>query len=441
MIRGFKMIAVLKVIKVNILSLLAFPLFVVALAAKLVRQALEKFLVFVGVGAAVIGLVILKALIQDPGKFFQNIFFLLIISLFTIFSIVFVLIYLVGSLAAAITKTIIAALMAVFEYIFMCLYKGWSYLYDVCESDYDNLKDKSTTKLPALACVGWHLLRFVNFITIKLLTRAVPLSIAASAGFVVYAILFTYDEMDRVYGMSPFEYLKSIPQIDAVFAVLYFAVTVLGIIAILISLGMEWKELGEEMGMNFSGTIPASLARKSDRAIPAEAFLKQSEDSFEEGKSTQRCQHYLDTLVELIDGLGDLNRQVDAAMSISRDPVMEQKFHEYINLINILTEQMSAYESGIDAEVFKRVFIPQIEKAIQLSREINKETLRIISQNASSAVGDNNHSFDFFSGCLTEEDIKRRYKALCRAYHPDVGGHEETFKILQNQYENKLNAI
>lgn len=69
------MIAVLKVIKVNILSLLAFPLFVVALAAKLVRQALEKFLVFVGVGAAVIGLVILKALIQDPGKFFQNIFF------------------------------------------------------------------------------------------------------------------------------------------------------------------------------------------------------------------------------------------------------------------------------------------------------------------------------------------------------------------------------
>ena len=46
------MIAVLKVIKVNILSLLAFPLFVVALAAKLVRQALEKFLVFVGVGAA-----------------------------------------------------------------------------------------------------------------------------------------------------------------------------------------------------------------------------------------------------------------------------------------------------------------------------------------------------------------------------------------------------
>jgi len=89
---------------------------------------------FVGVGAAVIGLVILKALIQDPGKFFQNIFFLLIISLFTIFSIVFVLIYLVGSLAAAITKTIIAALMAVFEYIFMYLYKGWSYLYDVCEA-------------------------------------------------------------------------------------------------------------------------------------------------------------------------------------------------------------------------------------------------------------------------------------------------------------------
>lgn len=45
---------------------------------------------------------------------------------------------------------------------------------------------------------------------------------------------------------------------------------------------------------------------------------------------------------------------------------------------------------------------------------------------------------DFFEGCSSEEELKKRYKALCKVYHPDVGGHEETFKVLQNQYEEKM---
>ena len=42
----------------------------------------------------------------------------------------------------------------------------------------------------------------------------------------------------------------------------------------------------------------------------------------------------------------------------------------------------------------------------------------------------------FFSGCDTIDKLERRHKILCKAYHPDAGGDEETFKKMQSEYED-----
>ena len=42
----------------------------------------------------------------------------------------------------------------------------------------------------------------------------------------------------------------------------------------------------------------------------------------------------------------------------------------------------------------------------------------------------------FFSGCNTVEKLNKRYKALCKAYHPDnEGGDEDTFIAIKQEYE------
>lgn len=41
---------------------------------------------------------------------------------------------------------------------------------------------------------------------------------------------------------------------------------------------------------------------------------------------------------------------------------------------------------------------------------------------------------NYFKGCNTEDERKKRYKELCKKHHPDLGGDAEVFKEVGRQY-------
>lgn len=46
-------------------------------------------------------------------------------------------------------------------------------------------------------------------------------------------------------------------------------------------------------------------------------------------------------------------------------------------------------------------------------------------------------SVSYFSGCNTKEEADKRYKALAKAFHPDMGyGDESSFNAMQEEYNN-----
>lgn len=47
----------------------------------------------------------------------------------------------------------------------------------------------------------------------------------------------------------------------------------------------------------------------------------------------------------------------------------------------------------------------------------------------------------YFASITTLEELKREYKKLAMANHPDRGGNEEVMKEINNQYETAFNAI
>jgi len=426
---------VLKILKINILALLAFPLLLISIASKLIMKAFEKTLVFMGVAAAIFILFQLNIIINSWGGFFENL--ALIIGLLVFFggiiALIFIIPILLGSIALAAFSFISIIVNAILAILFEISYAGYSKLYDICKCDYNDLSDECQSKYPTFACVFWHLLRAFNFLIIKLFSFTWPLSIVVCVGFIGYSIYFVSSKVQNTFGIGIFAYLKLFPLIQTVFAVLYFLVLVIGIAIIILSLGAEWSEWGQMLSLStqdYDSYIQMQLSEIEPN------FL---DNSFEEGKNAQRCQQYINTLEELINDFEDLKQQVDAAMCIKHDPVIAYKFSEYVNLLNELSKQLSS-KSNINPKIFELKFIPQIERASRLSKDIIKDTLRIINKNVSSA-NKAQKVFDFFEGCSTEEELKKRYKALCKVYHPDVGGHEETFKLLQNQFEEKMKAV
>lgn len=45
---------------------------------------------------------------------------------------------------------------------------------------------------------------------------------------------------------------------------------------------------------------------------------------------------------------------------------------------------------------------------------------------------------DYFHGCFTEQEIKARYRELCKVHHPDLGGSTEAMQDVNLAYEERL---
>jgi hypothetical protein len=43
--------------------------------------------------------------------------------------------------------------------------------------------------------------------------------------------------------------------------------------------------------------------------------------------------------------------------------------------------------------------------------------------------------FTYFNECKNLEDVKKAFRVLAKQHHPDLGGNAETFKTINNEYE------
>lgn len=47
----------------------------------------------------------------------------------------------------------------------------------------------------------------------------------------------------------------------------------------------------------------------------------------------------------------------------------------------------------------------------------------------------------YFEGIKTIEELKEEFRRLAFLYHPDIGGNEEIFKSINNEYDDMLNSL
>jgi hypothetical protein len=327
--------------------------------------------------------------------------------------------------------------MGVSDYIFELSHNGYSKLYDICKSDYSKLTTKPRSISSAMACIIWSFLRGLNYIIIKILSIAYPLSIAASVGAVGFAVWSVYNLLSRTFGIGVFTYLGLFPPVESVFTVLYFIVLVAGTVIVLISLGAQWDEWGKLLQLS---TMDYNKYRNIAMQQVSELNSGASDTySFESGKNQERCQQSINAFSEMISELEDTQQQVYAALSVKNDSTLVYSFTEYTKILEEISHKLSIYESKIPCDTFEKNILPLISRAEVLSKKVKKDAQSILLNTVKSASETKSFS-DFFVGCNTEDEVKRRYKALSKIYHPDVGGDHETFTVMQNQYESHMAA-
>lgn len=406
---------ILKILKVNILSLIALPLLLLATTSKLIAKALEKIALMLGMSLFTVALILLFEAIKAPCSAFQLV--LIIVACMIIFFLVVLAIQFLLAIAVVIWQYSIL----IFEAIYGFTYAIYIKLNEICENDFKLLSLQGEQKKYMIICPFYSLLRGTNWLITGFISLSLYLALIACGILVICSIIHMNNYTQEMFGLNLISYIGKFDTFSIVNGVVVYLAIIATFCGVLLSLGIEWQEWSKELKMS-----PAEYAEYVSKLQESELQLEASEEENE----------YLKHLSKHIDCIEALEQDVEAALTANDNPVLRSTWSRYLHMLTDITDTFSSYNGKIPLTVFKKM-IPQIQKLDKQLEEIQKmvEKAKEDAQNpAKSSV--------FFSGCNTAEKLDKRYKSLCKAYHPDSPtGDEETFKELQAEYEKMKSLL
>lgn len=353
----------LKIFKINFLSIIAIPFLFISTTSKMLAKALEKMTVMITTTFYAVLFLLFFHYVSIPHSTVEVFKFILLLLLYLvlIFATSFLFLHLLSGLLAIVWN----ATMNIFDSIYRTTYQYYLSMLEICQRDYSYICLNKSTKFKMICCLFYSLLRFLNCTIMLFLHYSLFLSIATCLFAAIYTIFRINQKVHKIFGYNLIIFLKKFDT----FSLVYGFISILCIFAIivvaLISLGIEWNEWSNEMQM----TKPEYHKRIEE--IKSE--LKEANSSL---YAVEPYRSYMADLAFHADGLSGLENSIDAILSAQNDPLLHSLWSRYV--INI--QEISAVCSPEEGEPTKEDFnimIPRIQKLERQKREIDHIISRI----------------------------------------------------------------
>ncbi len=407
----------LKILKINFLSLIALPLLLLATACKLIAKALEKVAVILSMLFLTILLILGFEFFKNPDSGFQALLYMIVF--FVICFVIIAVFILLMKLAAAVISAIWNAIIAFFEAIYDWTYVGFLKLYASCENDYQYISLNGKKAQNALLCLFYTMLRFINKLIVTVISFALPASIILSVLIVAGSLFSAHSRIRATFGIGLFDFIGKFDTFSMVYGIVMYVAMIAMVVIVLLSLGVEWYEWAQELKMT-SEELSADIADLRSN----ELRLQEDEDD-----DTETGDAYMSNLEEHMQNLESLGDLVEEVLSAKDNALLRSTWGNYFRNLSEIVDECAKYKKGIPVDKFKRLVprIQQLEKQREDVQEMAQKLLEINNDPVKASV--------FFAGCNTADKLEKRYKSLCKAYHPDAeGGDTETFQKMQEEY-------
>lgn len=414
---------IIKILKINILSLVAIPLLLLATAFKLIAKSMEKVPLFIGLGIASI-LILSLASFDAATESIMNII-AGIIAACVLFGVLILLLYWIFSLISSIVLLIWTLITTCFDTLYDICYTGYLSLYTACESDYQFLSLNGKNVLNCFICPFYSILRGLSWIIVTVVSLMLPAAIVCSIGLVLFTLYDLNSNTKAAFGLNLIQFAKKSQTASVIGGIfIYGAVMAIAITAIM-AFALEWYEWAQDLKMT-GAEISADIAQLQDKE------LQMASGSTEELDENLK---YLSSLQEHLNRLNPLGQQVQEILEKKESPQLRSCWGSYMRNLENLVDQCSE-KNGVTAEQLKRM-IPQIQQLDRQREDVQKLTDKL-SEELQNPAG----SSVFFAGCDSLEKLEKRYKSLCKTYHPDMGdGDTETFQRMKAEYESIKTAF
>lgn len=408
----------LTALKINILSITSLPFLIVATVAKMTEKALAKIktvLIMLLFTAVIFGITMIGSNRDILPENIKNIFIILIAV-----GLILAVLGVVFKIVAVIYRIIMAGVRIIFDTIYKASYSFYMSLMNNATAGYYELCDSSSPVITVAGCLFYHLNKIINIFIRAFVRVSLFIFVIGSGGFAYLWYMKMAEAVKETFGLSMKEYLSGFGTWSLVISVLMFTVIVSDVAVILISLGMEWTKWSGELSFD---------EEDQDRYMD---MLEDDEESFENlsiGQNDENLEYY-EIISDHLGSAGDLMEEIRRAQAIGDNPLLENASNEYFRNLSDITGVVARSGGRPDPTEFAglKPFIKHLDRLRDgLYKMIDRQY-----ELADNMPG----SASFFSGCNTVEKLNKRYKALCKAYHPDnEGGDEEIFIAIKEEYE------
>lgn len=407
----------IKILKINLLSIIALPLLLIATAAKLIAKALEKVAVILSMLFLTLLLVLGFEFFKNPGSHFQALLYLLVFLV--ICSLIVAVFIILMRLAAAIITTIWSTIIGFFEVIYDWTYTGFLKLFATCENDYQYISLNGRRTQNAMLCLFYTILRFVNKLIVTVISFALPASIILSLLLVGGSLFSANSQIKSTFGINLIDFVGKFDTFSIVYGIVMYIAMIAMVVIVLLSLGIEWYEWAQELRITGE-----ELSADIEDLQQNDLHLEQDDD--DDSETEDAYMRNLEEHMESLDSLGDM---VEEVLASKDNALLRSTWGNYFRNLSDIVDECAKYRKGIPLDKFKRL-VPRIQ---QLEKQ--RDDVRAMSQKLLEINNDPVKASLFFAGCNTVEKLEKRYKSLCKAYHPDAeGGDTETFQKMQDEY-------
>lgn len=412
----------IRVLKINIYSIIALPFLLLATVCKLVAKALSRIKIIFTMGL-ITGIVILViSVMKEPGRILELLGSSLGITVGL--GVVLIVLKVAFQVVSFILTNLYHLAVGFFDTLYMVAFNVYQSLEKGCSNDFEYLRLTGPSFLYMVLCSFYMLLKLMNYFIKLFIQLSLVAFILISAGFAIYLYVYTASSIESAFGLSFGQYFAAFDTLSKVESIVLYIVLVADVFVILVSLGLEWKEWSNELTLG-----------EADYDRYSKAF--EGYDDYMEGIESEDEEGY-EYFLTVDEHLGDINGFLDEvryAMDLDDNPLLENACNEYLRNLAEISDEISARNGKVSSDELMRMkpYIRQLDKQKDKIRRMLEKQNEILDNPAKNSI--------FFSGCTTRSKLDKRYKSLCKAYHPDAeGGDSETFMVLTEEY-NKLKGM
>ena len=408
----------IKILKINVLSLVAIPLLLLATAFKLISKALEKIAIFVAlIFLAIISSVIVAKIVASPNSILNAIAVIIVAML--CFGLAILIVYWLFSLVSGFVSVIWQLLLSLLDNLYELTYAGYLSLFTSCESDYVILSLNGKKVPNALLCLFFTILRGLSWIIVGIVSISYYLAIGISIIVAAIPIIDVWHSTKSAFGMSLFEYWGKCSAGSVIGGIFLYVVFVGIVVTALMALANEWYEWALELKMS-------DKQISEDINSITQTSLQLAAGSSEEMEKNMAIFKKLEDHIQTLEELGG---RVQKALDQKDNPVLRSQWGVYMRNLSPIVEECSN-KKGISMEMLRKIS-PQIDLLDKQRKDVSN-MLDKYEKELQNPAG----STTFFVGCTTPEKLEKRYKSLCKTYHPDVmEGDATTFQKMQAESE------